>query len=66
LVECGFLNVSMPALPPDSDRGADMLACLKCAKNSSFDHLIGERLQCGWHSQAELLCGLEVDDKFVC
>jgi hypothetical protein len=30
LVECSFLNVRFA---PDSDRRADMLACLKCAMN---------------------------------
>jgi hypothetical protein len=34
-------------------------------RQALFDHLVSERLQCGWHSQAELPCGLEIDDKFV-
>ena len=30
---------------------------------SLFDHLIGAGEQCGWHGEAERLCGLEIDDQ---
>ena len=28
---------------------------------SLFDHLVGAGEQCGWHDEAERLCGFEVD-----
>jgi hypothetical protein len=37
---------------------------MHCSINSSFDNLVGGYLQGEWNSQAEHLCGLEVDHQF--
>jgi hypothetical protein len=60
------LVTARSALPPPKHVGFVPTGFMQAKGSPLFDHLVSERLQCGWHSQAELPCGLEIDEKFVC